>query len=117
MELPNAHLARVERERLLDYLLNESHPDNGGKAAFFLGLGFSPNNWLALARALVQLAEESELVTSMESVHGIKYIVDGRLTLALRKSAAVRTVWIIDKNDERPRLVTAYPGKENDSDD
>jgi uncharacterized protein DUF6883 len=117
MKLPNAHVALVEREKLLDYLLNGSHPDNGGKAEFFIGLGFSPDRWSALAHALVQLAEDSEIVASMESVHGIKYIVDGRLKLPSGKSSGVRTVWIIDKGDERPRLVTAYPRKEHDNDD
>lgn len=37
----NAHLAVVDRGKVLDYLLNEAHPDNGGKARFFVLLGFS----------------------------------------------------------------------------
>ena len=40
MYLPNANLAIVDREKIADYLLNPAHPDNGGKAKFFLGLGF-----------------------------------------------------------------------------
>ena len=117
MKLPNAHLALVEREKVLDYLLNQTHPDNGGKAAFFIGLGFSPDRWPELARSLVRLAEETEIVESIESVHGMKYIVDGRLKFRSGRSSGVRTVWIIDKGDKRPRLVTAYPRKERDNDD
>lgn len=101
----------------MDYLLNRSHPDNGGKAAFFIGLGFFPERWPVLARSLVRLAAESEIVASVESVHGMKYIVDGRLKLRSGMSSGVRTVWIIDKGDQRPRLVTAYPRKELDHDD
>ncbi len=41
MNLPNAHLVIVDREKIKDYLLNPAHPDNGGKARFFLGLGFT----------------------------------------------------------------------------
>jgi hypothetical protein len=40
VKLPNAEKAIVELEKLSDYLLNAAHPDNGGKAAFFEGLGF-----------------------------------------------------------------------------
>jgi hypothetical protein len=41
MKLPNSNLAIVEREKVFKYLLNVSHPDNGGKAVFFAALGFS----------------------------------------------------------------------------
>lgn len=91
MKLPNAYLALVEREKLLGYLLNQFHPDNGGKASFFIELGFSCDRWMLLARAFVELAEENEIVASMESMHGIKYIVDGRMScrrvVNLRESA------------------------------
>ena len=32
MKLPNAHLAIVDQETIVDYLLNPAHPDNGGKS-------------------------------------------------------------------------------------
>jgi hypothetical protein len=41
LNLPNAHLAIVDGETIVDYLLNPAHPDNGGKAKFFLALGFT----------------------------------------------------------------------------
>ena len=41
VKLRNAHLAAIDRNKALDYLLNEAHPDNGGKARFFALLGFS----------------------------------------------------------------------------
>ena len=33
MLLPNADRAVIDEPKLVDYLLNASHPDNGGKAA------------------------------------------------------------------------------------
>ena len=56
MKLPNANLAVVEKEKVFDYLLIPAHPDNGGKAAFFLGLGFSQGDWQGLAAAFGKLA-------------------------------------------------------------
>jgi hypothetical protein len=38
VKLRNAHLAVIDRGKVLDYLLNEAHPDNGGKARFFASL-------------------------------------------------------------------------------
>jgi hypothetical protein len=62
VQLRNARLAVVERHKLLKYLLNASHPDNGGKAK--------------------------------------------------SRRRMVRTVWIIDRGSDTPRLVTVYPGRE-----
>jgi hypothetical protein len=54
--LPNAHLAVVERRKITEYLLNPTHPDNGGKASFFAALGFDVERWELLAEALRALA-------------------------------------------------------------
>ena len=58
VKLPNADKAVVERHKVADYLLNAAHPDNGGKAAFFEGLGFRLSEWETLAKALQKLARE-----------------------------------------------------------
>jgi hypothetical protein len=56
----------------------------------------------------------AQLVSSAESVHGEKYVVDGWLSVHAQESGqcSIRTVWIIDRGMDAPRLVTAYPGKE-----
>lgn len=109
MRLPNANLALVEREKIIEYLLNVHHPDNSGKARFFFALGFSREEWLTLANALRTLAETAGIVREMESSHGIKYIVDGQLKTPAGKTPDVRTVWILDSGSDVPRFVTAYP--------
>jgi len=112
MKLPNAHLAIVDREKIVDYLLNPAHPDNGGKAKFFLGLGFTVQQWQIFAGAVRTLAKSFQVIESVESPHGIKYIVIGRIETASGRSPSIRTVWIVDKGNDKPRLVTAYPGEE-----
>ena len=49
--LPNAHLAIVARSKITKYLMNAAHPDNGGKARFFIALGFDPEKPEVLADA------------------------------------------------------------------
>ena len=70
MRLPNADLARVDREKVTDYLLDREHPENGGKADFFIALGFHKEKWQAFANALRALAHKSLVTQSVESVHG-----------------------------------------------
>jgi hypothetical protein len=93
-------------------LLDPAHPDNGGKAAFFLSLGFNQEDWQKLALAFRKLAARAEIAKSVETSHGCKYIVDGRIETPVGKSPAVRTIWIIDRGAEAPRLVSAYPCQE-----
>ncbi len=114
MKLPNAHLAVVEREKITEYLLNAAHPDNGGKAAFFLSLGFDRNDWRTLAEAFRKLALDTDVTSRVESRHGQKYVVDGKMETPSKRSPSVRTVWIIDFGLETPRLVTAYPHEEQE---
>lgn len=111
MNLPRARLASVKRAKLTGYLLNPAHPDNGGKAAFFLSLGFRQEAWETLAAALQKLALTSPVTKVLESAHGRKSILDAGLVTPFGKRAAVRTIWIIDRGREIPRLVTAYPIK------
>lgn len=111
--LPNAHLAVVDVGKVRDYLLNGSHPDNGGKAEFFLRLGYTREAPETLAGALKLIAVSGVVVSAAGSTHGEKFVVDGGLPAQTGKSVdrAVRTVWIVDLGDEVPRLVTAYPAR------
>jgi hypothetical protein len=109
MILPNAESALVEQRKITEYLLNREHPDNGGKADFFIDLGFSVEDWENLADALRSLASNYAAIQSMESSHGKKYIVDGEIVSLIGKTPVVRTVWIVDRGQTIARLVTAYP--------
>ncbi|HMF57281.1 MAG TPA: hypothetical protein VK619_13140 [Pyrinomonadaceae bacterium] len=109
MNLPNVHVAIVERGKIVEYLLNAAHPDNGGKAPFFIALGFEADNWETLAAAFRQMALISKATQNMETIHGKKYIVDGAIETPVGKMPVVRGIWIIDTGEDVPRLVTAYP--------
>ena len=87
MRLPNARLAVVDRAKITEYLLNPEHPDNGGKAAFFVTLEFSRSDWDTFADALRRLALTADVTESMETVHGKKYIVEGELENPAGKEA------------------------------
>jgi hypothetical protein len=109
MHLPNAHLAVVEQAKITDYLLNAAHPDNGGKARFFLTLGFTLDAWQELANALRHMAVNTPVTHRAESNHGEKFILEGNISSPSGRTGRVRSVWIIDAGLTTPRLVTAYP--------
>ena len=52
MKLPHASKARVERTKVVEYLLSSSHPDGSAKARFFIRFGFSSEKWKIFAQAL-----------------------------------------------------------------
>lgn len=70
MKLPHAVEARVERKKIVKYLLSPSHPDGSAKARFFVRFGFSSREWKIFAQALRQHGEAHDVSGSMESRHG-----------------------------------------------
>ena len=77
MRLPNAERARVEREKITDYLLSIPNPGGRSKAAFFLSFGFSADSWENLAEAVRLHGRSHGVVRTVETVHGPRYCVDG----------------------------------------
>ena len=109
MMLPNARETLVDRTKIVDYLLSPTHPQGRGKTRFFYSLGFRPERWRELAEALRRQGAEHPVVEVAESVYGSRYVVDGALRSPDGRNPPVRTVWILDRGAEVPRLVTAYP--------
>ncbi len=61
MKLPNFDKAEAPEAKITEYLLNETHPSNQGKAAFFRSLGFALAAWTVLADALLNHAATHEV--------------------------------------------------------
>ena len=109
MRLPNVENAWVDRAKLTDYLLSETHPVGGPKARFFRGIGFHEDNVATLEQALLEIARTAEVAAVVTSSHGVKYVIDGSVVAPSGRGVRLRTVWIVDTGTERPRFVTAHP--------
>jgi hypothetical protein len=109
MKLPNADKAYVDRTKITDYLLSESHPDGRAKARFFRKFGFDATHWKRSADTLLAVGISNDVASSVESAHGVRYTVDGRIQCPDGRTPLIRTVWIIDHGSSKPRLVTAHP--------
>jgi hypothetical protein len=69
--LPNAYKARVECEKIIEYLLCESHPDGRAKAAIFAKFGFTIEQWEVLAESLRKHGMTNPVVKTVKSEYGV----------------------------------------------
>jgi hypothetical protein len=111
VKIPNCDFAVVSEEKIFKYILNEDHPDGTHKAKFFIKFGFSLRHWGILTESLIDHCKENEVVLTTENEFGTKYIVEGELKTPDNRNPVIRTIWFIEKNDNKPRLITAYPKK------
>lgn len=109
MKLPNAERAMVEPAKVRDYLLSVAHPVGRFKAAFFLALGYTQEDWERLQKDLCGLAIAGEALSGQTSPFGQKFEVSGILTGPSGRSAVIRSVWIVENDNAPPRFITAFP--------
>jgi hypothetical protein len=110
MNLPAADRALIEPGKLRDYLLSTEHPIGRFKAAFFARMGYSRQDWRRLQLDIWQIAQSGTAVERQGRTFGRKYEVNGILRGPSGREASVTTVWIVKNGEDRPRLVTVYPG-------
>jgi len=110
MKVPGAEFARIDREKIEDYLLSPFHPVGRFKAVVFGRLGYSRDEWQKLDTDLRAHLRANDVIEIQRNAFGLKYVVGGNL---VAPSGAVDfiTVWIILDGESVPRFVTAYPGE------
>jgi hypothetical protein len=112
MKLPNADKLIIEREKILNYLLNSTHRFGGTKARFFKRFGFDPGHWQRLVEALRIHGQTHTVKRVRETGFGPRFEVEGSLNAPDGRSPHVRSVWQQDHGAVAPRLITAYPLEE-----
>ena len=109
MKLPNSETALVPKSKIENYLLSDTHFLGKSKSSFFKNYGFNENNVDIFIKSLLDIAANNEITDKVSTTYGTKYIIDGLLDTPVGKKAVVRTVWILENEDEKPRFITAYP--------
>ncbi len=109
MMLPYASEARIEKEKLLDYLLSPNHPKGRPKTEFFASFGLDAASWETLRAALLKHAVTYEVTRTVESPYGMQYVMEDQIETPDGRNPLIRTVWMISEENPRPRLITAYP--------
>jgi len=101
MKLPNGSSAIVEHEKLAGYCLNPEHPRGRHKARLFAAYGITQADVLHVA--LVKAVASSEALPGVIDDFGARFSIDFDLN-----GANVRSIWIIRRNEDFPRLVSCY---------
>ncbi|MCK4728450.1 MAG: hypothetical protein KAT27_05975 [Desulfobacterales bacterium] len=107
--LPNHEQAYIPEPKLTKYLLSETHAVGRAKAKYFRSLGYTEANADQLADALLMIAKPKGVSQEVTTPYGTKYVVEGDLFTPIGTTVRIRTVWVVESHDERPRFVTAYP--------
>ncbi len=110
MNLPGADCAEIGAAKVRDYLLSSQHPVGRFKAAFFARLGYTRSSWARLRDDLLAVALSGEVTLGEAPAYGQKYEVRATVEGPTGRRADIVSVWIVLKGQDRPRLVTAFPG-------
>jgi len=109
LRIPNADRAVINPMKLHGYLLSRHHPVGRLKAAFFLRLGYSPEDWGRLEADLRGQHLSQDVTRSEQTPYGQKYAIRATLVGPSGSSADVVSVWVVRRGEEFPRFLTAYP--------
>ncbi len=109
MMLPNRQSAFVPEAKLSEYLISETHAVGKAKAKFLRILGYDEDNLDLLADGLIKIPNTQEINQKISSKHGTKYVISGLLPTLVGKTVKIKTIWIINKDENVPRFITAYP--------
>lgn len=108
MHLPHGGRAILAIQKLEDYCLSPSHPRGRHKARVFrqaLGLQQSDATWLR--DVLLDAAAAGAALPVATDAWGTHWRVDVSIRRH-RKSAVVRTPWIVRPGEDVPRFVTCW---------
>ena len=109
MQLPNRESAIISKNKLVKYLLSETHPVGKAKARFFRKLGFNETNVDELEKALLAIVRVNDIKEERKFGYGVNYAIDGTIETPSGKSVVITSVWFAKTFRSRPRFVTAYP--------
>ena len=105
--MPYAQRSYVAREKITNYLLDVHHQRGGSKARFFVRFGFHLSEWETFAQALCDHGLRNEVIEIEETAFGMKYVVVGPIETPDGRNPNARTVWMVDRGTDFPRLVSA----------
>ena len=111
MSLPNADQVLVPLRKLTGYLLSDTHPRGREKARYLRSYGFTTDRVDLLEEALCSIAMTGDLVATERTAYGTMYVVVGVSMTPTGRMIRLRTVWMVEPADRRPRFVTAYPAR------
>ena len=88
--------------------LNDVHPQNQGKARFFMLFGFTLANWQELRKALLDHPHNNAVVNQTTFRYGEIYEIGCSIASPDGRNPCVRSFWAIEPPSTDPKFITAY---------
>ena len=107
--MPGARGAAVAPNRIRGFLLDENHAGNKGRAKFLTRDGFSSTQWEVLRDALIEHANNNDVLETETTKHGTVYTVRCSLLSPKGRHPCISTIWTIEPSGG-PKFATAFPG-------
>jgi oligoribonuclease (3'-5' exoribonuclease) len=109
IRVPNAAQAYIDEQKLQNYTLNPEHAEGKHKARVFAAaLGITQEHVDLLSAALVAAVQTQNATLGRMDEYGQRYTVDFQMEGLDDRVARVRSAWMIRKDEDFPRFVTAY---------
>jgi hypothetical protein len=108
MQLPYADQSVVPLEKITGNLLNDAHPEGGGKSACFRHFGFRVEQPHLLQAELLRLARTIDVQESTFT-YGLECVGIAVLNCPNGRRARSLTVWVMRLSHPPQYFVTAYP--------
>jgi hypothetical protein len=109
MRIPGSERAVVEIRKLRDYVLNPFHLRGRHKARVFeASLGYTGEHSVALQQEILEAVharDDARLVTTDD--FGERYVLEFEVE-GPKGKVEIRTIWIVRRDEDFPRLVTCY---------
>ena len=111
MLIPNAKNAVVDIRKLRDYCLNPEHSTGKHKARLFSSiLSMTADDASELRSILLEVVQTEPAKLGRKDAFGQRYTrLDFTRLEWQNKSAVIRTGWIIEVDNQIPRLTSCYP--------
>lgn len=107
IELPNYKEVIMPKEKFTQYALNPQKDKNKAEA-FEKALGYNLNNYQKLISNIKNNVNKFNAVEKSDNGYGKRYEVLMTLIGENKKIANVKTAWIVDKENGKTRLISAY---------
>lgn len=65
--------------------------------------------WQLLKQAILLIAKNNEVIETIITLYGIKFILVGSLNMLNKENYSIKTIWMNSGNNKDAVFVTAYP--------
>ena len=108
MKLPGVKRAYIDVNKVRDYGLGSFHPEGRHKARVFRSaLDLSEKDAEFLRQRILEAVINADAIPGRSDAYGSRFLADLVVERGPKRTT-IRTVWIVRRDEDFPRLLTCY---------